>query len=454
MSLLQTILAFLVALAVLIVVHEYGHYLAARLCGVKVLRFSLGFGRPLYLRRVGADRTEWSVAAIPFGGYVKMLDEREGEVAETEKHRAFNRQSVGRRAFIVVAGPVFNFVFAILAYAVIFMSGIPEAKPLLAEPARASLAQSAGLRQGDLVRSVDSQPVATWQELRWHLLQAALDRKRTLVETTRDGSAPTFHELDFSGIDSDEVDAGVLERVGLRPFRPALPATLGALSAGGAAERAGLKSGDRITSVDGRAVPTWEALVETIRANPGRPLRLGLQREGTGLSIEITPEAAGDPAVRVGRIGAAPLVPPGYADELLVTTHYGLPSSLAKATQKTWEISIFTLHMIGKMLIGQVSWKHISGPVTIADIAGQSAQLGWLPYVSFLALISISLGVLNLLPIPLLDGGHLMYYLIEVIKGGPVSERILELGQRVGITLLLLLMAFAFYNDINRLISG
>jgi regulator of sigma E protease len=240
----------------------------------------------------------------------------------------------------------------------------------------------------------------------------------------------------------------------VRPFRPAIPPTLGALTPGGPAARAGLKSGDRVTSVDSRPVATWEALVEQIRSHPGIRLRLGLQRDGADMLIDITPDSVGDAAARVGRIGAGPSVPPGYADELLVTVRYGLVRSLGKATQKTWEISIFTLRMIGKMLLGEVSWKHISGPVTIADIAGQSAQLGWLPYVSFLALISISLGVLNLLPIPLLDGGHLLYYLVEVIKGGPVSERILELGQRVGLTLLLLMMAFAFYNDINRLISG
>jgi regulator of sigma E protease len=454
MSLAQTIIAFVVALAILIVVHEYGHYLVARLCGVKVLRFSVGFGRPLFTRRFGPDRTEWSVSAIPFGGYVKMLDEREGEVPPAELHRAFNRQSVWRRMLIVAAGPFFNFVFAVLAYAAIFMVGLPEAKPLLAEPPKGTLAQTAGLREGDLVRSVVGQPVATWQDVRWQLLQAALERRVVSLEVGRRSGGSAVEELDFRGIDSEEVDGSVLERAGLRLSRPSLAPVIGGLTEGGVAQRAGIRPGDLVRSVDGRPVRSWESLVEIVRASPDRRLVVELQRDAAMLTVEMTPEATGPAGSRVGRIGAGPLVPVGYAEDMLVTVRHGPLSALGRAAAKTWDVSIFTLRMIGKMIVGEVSWKHISGPVTIADIAGQSAQLGWLPYLNFLGLISISLGVLNLLPIPLLDGGHLMYYLIEIIKGGPVSERALELGQRVGITLLLLMMAFAFYNDINRLISG
>ena len=454
MTLLHTIVSFIVALGVLIVVHEYGHYLAARLCNVRVLRFSVGFGRPLATWRRGADATEWVVAAIPFGGYVKMLDEREGPVDAADLPRAFNRQGVWRRFFIVAAGPVFNFLFAIAVYAGLYMVGLPEARPILAQPPAASLAQAAGIRAGDTVRAIGSEPIATWQELRWRVVQGALQRESLALEVLREKGDLAVLTLDLGSYPASEIESDALERIGLRLYRPLLEPVLGTVVSGSAAERAGLRSGDRVTQAGGVPVRTWDALVRSVRESPDRPLRLVVERDGQTLSLEVTPEAVAGDAGRVGRIGAAPQVPASQADRIFVRVQHGPVEALAKACAKTWDIALFSLKMLGRMLLGEVSWKHLSGPVTIADYAGQSAQMGWISYATFLALISISLGVLNLLPIPPLDGGHLMFYLVELLKGSPASDRAIEFGQRVGIALLLVLMAFAFYNDLTRLFAG
>jgi len=454
MTLLHTMAAFIVALGVLIVVHEYGHYVVARLCGVKVLRFSVGFGRPLVTWRRGRDRTEWVIAAIPFGGYVKMLDEREAPVAPHEAVRAFNRQGVLKRLLIVAAGPAFNFLFAIAVYAGLYMVGVPEARPVLAEPPAATLARAAGVHAGDRVRAVDGRPIATWQELRWQVLQAALQREPLQIELINARDQISTVTLDLSGYAPEEVESDVLERIGLRLYRPALAPVLGQVMAGSAAERAGLKVGDRVTHIDGRPIATWNDLVREVRRRPGQPARLRIARGELSLALQVTPEEVAANGERIGRIGAAPEIPPDHAQRIFVEVRHGPLDSVRHAIAKTWEISVFSLRMLGKMLLGEVSWKNLSGPVTIADFAGQSAQLGWMPYLTFLALISISLGVLNLLPIPPLDGGHLMFYVVEVLKGSPASDRAIEFGQRVGIALLLVLMAFAFYNDLTRLFAG
>jgi regulator of sigma E protease len=454
MIFLQKALAFLVALGVLIVVHEYGHYLVARLCNVRVLRFSVGFGRSLATWRLGRDATEWTIAAIPFGGYVKMLDEREAPVDAKELHRAFNRQSVGKRFLIVLAGPLFNFLFAIAVYAGLYMHGLPEARPVLAAPVAGTLAHAAGFAAGDTVRSIEAEPIATWQDLRWRVLQGALQREALRFEVAGVRGGIAMHVLDLRGFPSEDVESDALEKIGLRLYRPPLDPVIGRVVAGGAADRAGLLADDRVTRAGGVPIASWEQLVQAIRERPGAVLPLELERGGARVSIEVATDSATENGLRIGRIGVAPRIPAANAERVVILVSHGPLDSLAKALAKTWDISIFSLKMLGKMLVGDVSWKHLSGPVTIADYAGQSAQMGWLSFATFLALISISLGVLNLLPIPLLDGGHLMYYAVEIVKGSPVSERAMEFGQRVGLALLFVIMAFALYNDLNRVLSG
>ncbi|MDR2238957.1 MAG: RIP metalloprotease RseP [Zoogloeaceae bacterium] len=446
--------AFALALGLLIVVHEAGHFLVARWCNVKVLRFSLGFGKPVLSRRVGRDGTELALAAFPLGGYVKMLDEREGEVAETELPRAFNRQSVGKRFAIVLAGPVANFLLAICMYWVLFVHGVEEPKPLLDAPVAASLAERAGFQAGDLVRSIDGKAVVSWQELRWQLLQGAVARATLTLEVVDRGEETIFRRLDLSSLGAADLEGDVVQVIGLHLFRPHLPPVIGEVTAGSAAEQAGLRPGDRILSIDGAPIESWSQLVSIVSNAAGRPLPVRAEREGAQIALTVTPAEADDQGKRVGRIGVSIREEGIDRAALMTTVKYGLFPSLGKAVSQTWETSAFSLRMLGRMVVGEISWKNLSGPVTIADYAGQSARLGLAYYIKFLALISISLGILNLLPIPLLDGGHLMYYIVEIIKGRPVSERTMEIGQQIGLALLAMLMAFAFYNDINRLVSG
>ncbi len=454
MSVLHTIIAFVLALGALVVVHEYGHYLVARLCGIKVLRFSIGFGMPLWARRFGRDQTEWVVAAVPLGGYVKMLDEREGEVPQAELGRAFNRQSVWRRCAVVVAGPIANFLFAILLYWLLFMHGVQEALPIVAAPPPHTPAASAGFEAGETIRAINGEPVASWQDVRWRMLQLALERRPVKVEVLNRNNQLNWRTLDMSSFDEEQLEGDTLALLGLKLYRPEIKPVIGEIVAGSVAQRAGLQTGDQILAADGKPIVSWNDLVRAVRSHPGSELRLSYRRGNERHELTLVPETVQQDGATVGRIGAAARLDRRELDELVTVVRYGAAGALARAAQKTWDTSVFSLKMLGRMLIGQVSWKNLSGPVTIADYAGQSAQLGLASYLSFLALISISLGVLNLLPIPLLDGGHLMYYTIEIFKGSPVSDRIMEIGQKLGLTLLLVLMAFAFYNDINRLISG
>lgn len=454
MNFLVTLAAFALALGILIVFHELGHYAVARRCGVKVLRFSVGFGTPLITRRVGADRTEWMIAAFPLGGYVKMLDEREGPVAPEEAGRAFNRQPVWRRFAIVLAGPAANFLLAIALYWFLFMHGVPGMKPVLGPAVPGTPAAAAAFQSGETIIKIAGEPVLTWQEARWILLQQAVAKATVTLEVQGSRGERYWRRLDLSALSPDDLDGNFLRKLGFISQQPAVRPVVGRVAPEGPAARAGLQEGDEIIEVNGRAVSRWEDLVKEVRGSGARPIELRVKRGGALMLIGVTPEAVLEDGVRVGKIGVAPHIDRGEMERLWINVRYSPGAALIKALDKTWETSAFSLQMLAKMVVGEASWKNVSGPITIADYAGQSAQMGFAAYLGFLALISLSLGVLNLLPIPLLDGGHLMYYIVEMIRGRPVSERAMEMGQQVGIALLFTLMAFALYNDIHRLVSG
>jgi regulator of sigma E protease len=454
MNIAYTVAAFVVALGVLIVFHELGHYLVARLFRVKVLRFSIGFGRPLWRTLRGADRTEWVLAALPLGGYVKMLDEHEGPVAPEEAHRAFNRQSVWKRILIVAAGPVANFLLAVALYWMLFIAGVQEAKPVVGAPDPGTAAEAAGVVRGETILEINGEPVASWQQVRWRLLQLAVEKQPARLEVIDAKRHLATRTLDLSAFDLEGFDSDPMVRLGLKLDRPDVAPIVGKVLQGSVAERGGLRAGDRIVSIDGAGTAVWEEVVAAVRRRPGQVVRVDIERGAEAIELRLTPETIQENGRAIGRIGAAPRIDPEAMKNLLVLVRYPPFAAFGRAFERTWETASFSLKMLGKMVIGQVSWRNLSGPVTIADYAGQSAQLGVGAYVAFLALISISLGVLNLLPIPLLDGGHLLYYVVEIFKGSPVSERVMELGQRVGLTLLLFLMAFAIYNDFNRLLTG
>ena len=446
--------AFLAVLGVLIVVHEFGHYLAARYCGVRVLRFSVGFGRTLWQRRLGRDGTEWAVGIFPLGGYVKMLDEREGEVAPEELERAFNRQSVGKRSLIVAAGPAANFVLAIVLYWAVFMLGSEELRPILGTPPVASPAGVAGIVNGEQVRTVDGEPVVTWNDLRWMLLHKAAIQESAELEVINERREITLRRLPLAAAGEQGWEGDALERLGVRFFRPDMPPVVGKVMAGSPGELAGIRQGDEIVAIDGVAVGTWHEFVLLVREAAGRTLQVELLRGGRIVAVNVVPEAVSERGKQIGRIGVAVAESRDAGREVRTFVRYGFLEAGVKAVAETWDKSVFSLVMLGKMLTGEVSWRNLSGPVTIADYAGQSARLGIDYYLKFMALVSISLGVLNLLPIPVLDGGHLMYHMIEVVRRRPLSERAMEISQQVGLSILFVLMAFAFFNDMNRLFSG
>ena len=451
MTLFDYLIPFALALGLLILVHELGHYLVARWCGVKVLRFSIGFGKPLLRRTAGRDGTEWVLAAFPLGGYVKMLDEREAPVAAPELHRAFNRQSVYRRFAIVAAGPLANFLLAIALYWGLFVAGTEELKPRVTLSDTPAIAQAAGVREGDLVVAVDEEPVRSWQDLRWVLLRHALDSREVMLRVRTLEDVEAFRRLDLSGVAIDEGGTDLIARLGLRPWRPAIPAVIGRVAGGSAAERAGLQDGDRVLAIAGTPVVAWSDLVRLVREAPGRALDFEVERGGEAVKLVITPEAAEEGGAQIGRIGVGVAEAAAGGIAMFGEVRYGVLEGLSRAVQQTWETSVLSLKMIGRMLTGEVSWKNLSGPVTIADYAGQTAQLGWTHYLKFVALISISLGVLNLLPIPVLDGGHLLFYFAELLAGRPVPEKIQALGYQVGLFLVLGIMFLALYNDFSRL---
>jgi len=455
MNLLQTIFSFLVVLGTLVIVHELGHYLVARWCGVKVLRFSVGMGKIVWSRRFGRDQTEWAVSILPLGGYVKMLDAREQDLAgvsQEDLKREFTTQRVWKRIAIVAAGPIANFLLAIVIFTGLYMHGIPEPTPRLRAVPQQTAAYEAGLRGGELITAVNGEPVRIWSDLRWKLLQSAVDKLPVKLDTERPNPAdPNGKLIDsvtmrLDGLTTHDLEGDFLTKLGIELARPI--AKVVRVRAGGPGAQAGLESGDQIVAIDGKPVIDSLDVIKTVMAAPSRKLILDVLHHGEDTRMSVTPDAVTEDGKTIGRlqIEFSPM------SEFAVARD-PLPAALKKGVTHTWDTSALSLKMLGKMLIGQVSWKNITGPITIADYAGQTARIGMVSFLSFIAFISISLGVMNLLPIPVLDGGLLLYYSLEVLTGRPVSERFGELAQRAGLGILVTLMVVAVFNDIVRLMS-
>ena len=455
---LFTLLAFAFTLGLLVTIHEYGHYQVAKWCGVKVLKFSIGFGKPFFSRKVGRDQTEFIIAAIPLGGYVKMLDEQEfKDSAEYHLHdmsRALNRQSIAKRMAIVVAGSGANLFLAIFLYWVLFMMGIVGLKPIIGHVSDNSPAAHASMNRGETIQSINGKPVATWQDARWTLLKESMQTKSVEILAVNANKEAHLHELDLSNLKQEDFETDILEKLGLNIYQPDIPARIGEVLSNSPAEKADLQVNDLILKVNNKNVNFWEDFVQEIRQNPDTYIEIEVQRGDQTHNVHIKPEAVVENHKNTGRIGASFKIIPHELDALFVTTHYSVMGALWQAMEKTWDTAIFSLKMIGNMITGHVSWKSMSGPVSIASYAGQSANMGFKVFIGFLAVISISIGVLNLLPIPVLDGGHFMYYMAEIFTGKPVSEAAMIIGQKVGFTLLGFMMVLALYNDINRLITG
>jgi regulator of sigma E protease len=472
MNFLIEIAAFVVAIGVLVVVHEFGHYSVARLCGVKVLRFSVGFGKPL-ATWVSKSGTEWTIAALPLGGYVKMLDEREAEAAipDADLPYAFNRQSVWKRIAIVAAGPVFNFILAILLFAGVFAAGVSEPAAILAAPAVNTVAAKAGFEGGETIVSMrdlstadsisgsasssvsgdravgEPVPVRSWSDLRWKLLDASFAH-RGVVLTAKTSEGTFDFPVTVGVIDDQDQDTDFMDKLGFSPGGGTL--SVMAVEAGSAAAKAGLQAGDVLVSIDGRKADNGAGFIDYVQHHAGKPVSLTITRNGVQQVLGIVPDLKPDEQTHhdVGRIGAslATRIPS-------VDVRYGPVESLQLGVTRTWDISTYSLRMFGRMITGEASLKNLSGPVTIADYAGKSARLGLSAFLSFLALVSISLGVLNLLPIPVLDGGHLLYYLVEAATGKAVSDRWQLVLQRAGLVCIIALSVIALFNDLARLIS-
>ncbi len=445
---------FIVALGVLITVHEFGHFWVARRLGVKVLRFSVGFGRPLWTWRRKGDETEYVIAALPLGGYVQMLDEREGPVEENELHRAFNRKPLGSRFAIVAAGPLFNFLLAFILYWLMFVVGIPGVKPIIGEVDPGSIAEQGGFRHGDTILRIDGKEVFTWSSAFMLLIEKSLDGGVVKVNVRDELGNERLRILDLNLMPEGVDKSNVIENLGFQRYTPHIPPVIGGLETGGPAEQAGLQKGDRIVSVEGEPVAGWREWVELVRQHPGQVMQVEVERQGRTLHMELQPAVVQSEAGEFGRIGAAVEYPEEIVREMEAVERHSIGGSMVMAGHRTWDMTILTGRMLWEMIAGNVSVTNIGGPISIAQYAGYSASVGFISFLGFLALISISLGVLNLLPIPILDGGHLLYYIIEFFKGSPVSEAAQAMGQRIGIVILLGVMVLAFYNDLVQVFNS
>jgi len=456
LSVIYSVLSFIVAIGILVTIHEFGHFWVARKMGVKVLRFSVGFGKPLWTIKAGADQTEYVIASIPLGGYVKMLDEREAEVAEADLDRAFNRKNVWKRFAIVAAGPMFNFIFAIVAYTMIYLAGIDGIKPVIGEVSIPSPAHSAGVKLQDTILSINGIETPSWEKARFTLLEESVDGGKIILVVQGLDKQISNKSLDTSGLrllQDEQID--LMGELGLSMWRPDIAPLIAEVIPGGAAQASGLLAEDQIVSINGEKIINARHWVDIIRANPGNYLSLVVLRDKQRVTLQLRPDKREENGVAYGFIGVKNRVdiPIEIRREMEVTEQYGPIGALTAAVDKTWRMSWLTLKVLGKLVVGEASIKNLSGPITIARYAGISAQIGLMQFVGFLAIISISLGVLNLLPIPILDGGHLFYYLIEMIKGSPVSEMTELIGQKIGLVLLLGLMSIAIYNDLIRLVE-
>lgn len=450
MSLLQTLLATLVTLGVLVTIHEWGHFFVARRCGVKVLRFCVGFGKPIWMHK-GKDGTEYAVAAIPLGGFVAMLDEREGGVPEELREQAFNNKPVLSRIAIVAAGPVVNLVFAVLAYWALFMAGVQGVVPTIGQVVPESPAAQAEIPAGAEIVAVGGKETRSWNDVNLRLASWIGESGTLTVEARAADGSLNEYQADLDNWSVDLETTSPLAAFGLRPYQPDLPAVVGQVVKGSPAAQAGIESGDRIVSINGHAVKNWQALVSRVRTYPGENLDVEVRRDNQSLTLALTPERRidgdGNPYGFMG-IGAKAQALPA---DMVRDIHYGPVDALVHGANKTWDMITLTLDSIRKMIVGSISVKNLSGPITIAKVAGASAASGLESFISFLAYLSVSLGVLNLLPIPMLDGGHLLYHFVELVRGKPVSERVQMVGLRIGMALLFSVMALAVFNDLTRL---
>lgn len=448
-SILFKILSFIVAVGVLVAIHEFGHFWVARRLGVKVLKFSIGFGRPLW-KRTAKDGVEYVIAAIPLGGYVKMLGENDKDVPQSEMAQAFYNQSLPVRSAIVAAGPIFNFIFAIIAFWLVLMLGENGLRPLVGEVTENSHAAVAGFQEGEEIRSLNGKETRTWTAVMYELASASVTDKPLHFKVMDDRH--DLHDRQVpAGVMGDPAETeDLLGVLGIKPAKPKIPAVIGEVVAGQPAEEAGLQPGDEVIEADGQLVEEWFQWVEMVKARPGMAIPIVINRDAVELNLTVTPAVVAQEDKFIGRIGAKVKVPDGLFDEYEVVYKLEPLEAIPAAFARTWEFSILTLKVLGRMLIGDVSVKNLSGPISIADIAGKTASIGIVPFIKFLAIVSISLGVLNLLPIPVLDGGHLFFFMLEAIKGSPLSDSFIEKGQRVGMSIMLMLIGIALFVDVSR----